>query len=343
MKLSSRHILIHIAGWIFFVLMTILILNNPDEGFLRLFENVGVMLMLIASVFLMISFFYLNRKVLIPEYFFQRKYFVYSITVLLFVFLLMSLPFIMRVSVNSSFDKPGPQLLNHLLSTALLFVLVFVVSTAGPVLKRWIDAENSAVELENQRLSAELSFLKSQVNPHFLFNTLNNIYALSVNNDPVAAESILKLSQLLRYLLQEAQNETVSINKEIEHLRQYIDLQKLRLTKKVTVNFEMAFDSSGFSIAPLLLLPFVENAFKYGISAHEESKIEIKLSYKSSVFEFTVNNTLNNGSRVDIESTGIGVDNVRKRLELSYPGNFELNIKSNTVSHSVYLKITGLC
>jgi LytS/YehU family sensor histidine kinase len=249
----------------------------------------------------------------------------------------------MRVSVNSSFDKPGPQLLNHLLSTALLFVLVFVVSTAGPVLKRWIDVENSAVELENQRLSAELSFLKSQVNPHFLFNTLNNIYALSVNNDPVAAESILKLSQLLRYLLQEAQNETVSINKEIEHLRQYIDLQKLRLTKKVTVNFEMAFDSSGLSIAPLLLLPFVENAFKYGVSAHDASKIDIKLSFKSSVFEFIVNNTLNSGASVDIESTGIGVENVRKRLELSYPGNFELNIKSNTVSHSVYLKITGLC
>lgn len=343
MKLSSRHILIHIAGWIFFVLMTILILNNPDESFLTLFQNVGVMTLLISSVLLMIAFFYINRKFLIPFYFFQRKYFVYAILVLLFIFLLISLPFILRMRINSNFDKLGPQLLYHLLSTTLMFMMVFVVSIAGPVLKRWIDAENSAIELENQRLMAELSFLKSQVNPHFLFNTLNNIYALSVNNDPVAAESILKLSKLLRYLLQEAQNETVSINNEIEHLKQYIDLQKLRLTNKVSVNFEMAFDSSGFSIAPLLLLPFVENAFKYGVSAHEASKIDIKLSFKSSVFEFIVNNTLNSGARVDFESTGIGIENVRKRLELSYPRSFELNLKSNAVSHSVYLKIIGLC
>ncbi len=343
MKLSARHILIHIAGWLFFVLITILILNDPEQGFLKLFQNSGVIMMLTTSVVLMMAFFYLNRKLLIPEYFFQRKYFVYAITVLLFVSLLLSLPFLMRLGFDSGFDKPGQQLLNHLLSTSLLFMMVFVVSTAGPVLKRWIDAENSAVELENQRLSAELSFLKSQVNPHFLFNTLNNIYALSVNNDPVASESILKLSHLLRYLLQEAQSETVSINKEIEHLKQYIDLQKLRLTKKVNVNFEVATDSSGFSIAPLLLLPFVENAFKYGISAHEASKIDIILTFKASVFEFIVKNTLNNGSIAEIESTGIGVENVRKRLELSYPGNYELLIKNNAVSHSVYLKITGLC
>ncbi|HOS48474.1 MAG TPA: histidine kinase [Bacteroidia bacterium] len=343
MKLSARHILIHIAGWLFFVLITILILNDPEQGVFSLFQNTGIMLMLTASVSLMMSFFYLNRKFLIPEYFFQRKYFVYAIIVTLFVSLLLLMPFLMRLGFDSGFDKPGPQLLNHLLSTLLLFMMVFIVSTAGPVLKRWIDAENSAVELENQRLSAELSFLKSQVNPHFLFNTLNNIYALSVNSDPVASESILKLSQLLRYILQEAQSENVSINKEIEHLKQYIDLQKLRFTKKVNVNFEVTTDASGFSIAPLLLLPFVENAFKYGISAHEASKIDIMLSFKGSIFEFSVKNTLNNGSIAEIESTGIGVENVRKRLELSYPGNFDLIIKNNTIAHSVYLKITGLC
>lgn len=343
MKQSTKHILLHIAGWIFFLLTTVLILNDPNEGLLKLFLDGGVTAMIIATLLLMGVFFYVNRFFLVPDLFFQRKYFLYASSVFLFVVVIMALPLVMRI-IFGSFDlQPGQHLINHLLSTALLFMMVFVVSTSAPVIKRWVDAENSAIELENQRLSAELSFLKSQVNPHFLFNTLNNIYALSVNHDPVASESILKLSQLLRYLLQEAQSESVSINKEIEHLKQYIDLQKLRLTKMVAVDFEVSTDSSAFNIAPLLLLPFVENAFKYGISAHQASKIEISLRFKESVFEFSVKNSMNSGALAEVISTGIGVENVRKRLELSYPGNFELEIKNSGQSHQVNLKITGLC
>lgn len=250
---------------------------------------------------------------------------------------------LLRVKMGDSVSAKGVDLINHVLISSLLFMMVLVVSTIGPVIKRWVEAENSAMELENQRLSAELLFLKSQVNPHFLFNTLNNIYSLSVVSDPLASESILKLSQLLRYLLKDVQSETVAINTEIEHLQQYIDLQKIRLTDKVTVVFDSKVDSAGCRIAPLLMLPFVENSFKYGISTHEKTKIEISLLLSSGVLEFSVKNPVNSGVIADVDSTGIGVENVRKRLALSYPNKFELVIKNTEVFHHVYLKVTGLC
>lgn len=343
MKLSSKHILVHIAGWFFYFLITLLVFSDPEEELFSFLIKNEVSAMIVSFLLLMVCFFYVNRIFLIPDLFFPRKYFFYGISVFTFISILITVPLFMRQLFVISEIRAGLFLINQLLSTALLFMMVFVASSTGPLVKRWIAAENSAVELENQRLSAELSFLKSQINPHFLFNTLNNIYSLSVSNNPAASESILKLSQLLRYLLQGAKSDSVSIDKEIEHLNQYIDLQKLRLTKMVLIEFKVDMESSHFKIAPLLLLPFLENAFKYGVSTRELSKIEIEIKFKNSVFEFIVKNPLNAGDLMDLESTGIGVENVKRRLDLSYPDNYQLLINNGIVSHRVHLIITGLC
>jgi LytS/YehU family sensor histidine kinase len=213
-----------------------------------------------------------------------------------------------------------------------------MVSTGTRVISYWFESERNRIRAEKEKSVAELSALKAQINPHFLFNVLNSIYFLSRKKSDATPEVILKLSDLMRFLLTETTAGYIPLEKEVESIRQYIDLQKLRLTEKTKIIFETIGEAGNLSIAPLLLLPFVENAFKYGVSSHRHSEIMISLTMMQDRLMFMVKNG-KAGTPVSEKSTGTGLKNVVRRLNLTYPDKHALKIGETETGYVVELKI----
>ena len=214
----------------------------------------------------------------------------------------------------------------HILTNVSIIVIAF----AYRLLMIWFQQEKIRAELENQKLQAELSFLKMQVNPHFLFNALNNIYSLAVIEDSKkTGTSILKLSELMRYMLYEKEDteSKVSLDKEIQHINSYIDLEKLRHLGDIYVNFSIEGDINGKRIAPLLIFPLIENAFKHGVLTEKDKPVNVDLKITGQQLKFSITNH-NNGYEKDIVG-GIGLQNVKKRLDLIYGGRYKLDINKS--------------
>jgi LytS/YehU family sensor histidine kinase len=186
-------------------------------------------------------------------------------------------------------------------------------------------------------LNAEVNFLKSQINPHFLFNTLNSIYAQAHSRSANTEFSILKLSELLRYVLYDSGENKVELVKDIQYINNYIDLQKIRLSSRVTINYNVKGGLAGYSIAPLLLITFIENAFKHGISYTQASTINVHIE----VFEETLTLLTSNPvvERNSFAPGGLGLKNVARRLDLLYPGKYLLDIHHDDLLHIVNLKL----
>jgi LytS/YehU family sensor histidine kinase len=224
-------------------------------------------------------------------------------------------------------------------STAVFF-LVFTVSTCIKVIQQWLSAEKTKNEIETEKLNTELSFLKSQINPHFLFNTLNNIYSLAVAKSDATAGAVLKLSSIMRYVITDTKHHLVPLEKELQFIQHYIDLQKVRLTDKVEIVFSISGDIEHKQIAPLIFIPFVENAFKYGISTKETSVISIEVRADESKVILSVHNAIVTRQKELIENTGIGIKNSKRRLELLYPDKHELQVINENGHFTVKLTIT---
>lgn len=190
------------------------------------------------------------------------------------------------------------------------------------------EAHQQVLEATADKTRAELFFLKAQIQPHFLFNTLNNIYSLAVRNDPNTPPSILMLSNILRYTTDEASEHFVSLESEVAFLHDYVDLQRLRLGDKMNIDLRVLGPLTNKQIAPLLLLTFVENAFKYGLSNHEPSLISIHLEAANGSIHFMCTNKLF-AARRNAGRTGIGIANTRKRLDQLYPRRHTLIITEN--------------
>jgi len=210
-----------------------------------------------------------------------------------------------------------------IISTFLFFVVI-AFGIAIDTTRRWRQTEQRAILAEADKANAELSFLKAQINPHFLFNTLNNIYSLAVTKSDDAPGSILKLSNIMRYITDEAGQDFVSLESEVRCVSDYIELQRIRLGKKVTLDFQVQGQVATQNIAPLVLMTFIENVFKYGTSNHEPSHIEIALNVKPTKIFFSTRNKIFNRKLED--RTGIGIVNTKKRLAFLYPNRHELLI-----------------
>ncbi len=201
------------------------------------------------------------------------------------------------------------------------------------------EAQKLRDELINQRQAGELALLRSQVNPHFLFNTLNNIYSLVYNKSDDAAEAVMKFSSIMRYVLYEAPEQKVLLDKEIEYLQNYIELQKLRYRQPGIVKFEIKGVTEGISIAPMLLIPFIENAFKHG-SKDKEPAVLIHLATDEMKIRFdVVNYTGKNQKHAVNQISGIELSNIKRRLELIYPGKHELNMGEENGQYKVKLVV----
>ncbi|HET7899271.1 MAG TPA: histidine kinase [Flavisolibacter sp.] len=217
---------------------------------------------------------------------------------------------------------------------------VVILAFAYRLLLIWFQQEKIRTELQNQTLRAELSFLKMQVNPHFLFNALNNIYSLAVIEDsPKTSNSVLQLSDLMRYMLYEKEDENhkVSLEREIHHINNYIDLEKLRHADAMYINFSIEGDVHDKRIAPLLLFPLIENAFKHGLVTDSANPLTIQLKIENKRMKILIGN-FKNAYQKD-KAGGIGVQNVKKRLDLLYKDNYTLHIDNSDDRYIVNLDL----
>jgi len=219
-----------------------------------------------------------------------------------------------------------------------LFLMIMALSTAIKTVQQWQLTEQRAISAEAEKANAELSFLKAQINPHFLFNTLNNIYTLAITNNANTAESIMKLSNIMRYVTDDVTENFVSLQSEVDCIVDYIDLQRLRLGSKTAVNFNITGTIAQQQIAPLLFMTFVENVFKYGVSKQHESAIDINLHIADDIITFMCINHIFE-HKEHIERTGIGIANTKKRLEHLYPGKHVLNIADDNDLFTVVLTL----
>jgi LytS/YehU family sensor histidine kinase len=194
-------------------------------------------------------------------------------------------------------------------------------------------------ETAKEKAEAELNFLKSQINPHFVFNSLNSVYFLIDKNNKEARESLHKFSDMLRYQLYELNGDKIPIEKEVSYLKDYVDLQKLRKDDRYSVEFTSSPSVKGFSVEPLLLVPFVENAFKH-ISHYPDKKNFIKLSLhrENGRFNFSIENSKEPAKSTETHG-GIGLANVKRRLELLYPGKYSLNIRDENDTYKAELSL----
>lgn len=196
-------------------------------------------------------------------------------------------------------------------------------------------------DAENKRVLSEIQLLKAQLNPHFLFNALNSIYSLIISHSDKAAEATLSLSELMRFHIDSSGKQTIPLKRELEMVMQFIALEKLRLNNKCTINIKTDFGFENIEIAPLILIPFVENAFKYSIS-NDSSKniIDMELRTENNNLDFVISNSISKTqNKLNESSSKMGIDNTRKRLELHYKNNHSLQIENDGEWYKVHLQI----
>lgn len=312
------------------------------------FDSQRFVTSLIVSNIVCLGFYFVNGWILIPNILAKKKTFLYVLIVLAsFFFYLSVMNFIaitspetkefLKYAAEKDIHLKGPTFFSS--GPMTLFLLAFVISTGSKVISEWFSAEEVKEEIKRQQLQTELSLLKSQVNPHFLFNTLNSIYSLSVSNSKRTSDAVMKLSHIMRYTLEESQKDFVMLQQEIDFINSYIELQKLRLTDNTQIQFVTCGSIGQVMIAPLLFIPFIENAFKYGISAHHVSDILVELKVENNTLYFKCkNNGFPKGSMAQ-KSTGTGIINTRRRLELLYNKKHDLNISSIDKEFNVSLTI----
>jgi LytS/YehU family sensor histidine kinase len=219
---------------------------------------------------------------------------------------------------------------------SFFYVLIVAISTIMKTLSEFYDDQQNKLIAESQRTSTELNYLRKQTNPHFLFNSLNSIYSLAHKKSDLVPDAIVTLSEMMRYMLYETDNRTVLLEKEIDYIKNYIELQKLRLNNIENININVHGDTKNKYIEPLLLISFIENAFKYGTDYKGTAFVKIVIKIEENVLTFWVENKIEN-SKKDPENSGIGLSNIQNRLNLLYPNAHELNLSTTDNKYIVHL------
>jgi len=312
---------------------------------------------LMNNIFLVIAF-YINLFVLMPRYFNTKKWGYFLFFTLLFVFVSLYFhqfsqwlerswwPDMYRPRGPRQSAMNGPGFHDHnrgfsfrQFSFIYLFIMTWALSMAYYLFMQLQKSVRKADQVLATALQSELSFLKAQINPHFLFNTLNNIYVLTLKKSESAPTAVVKLSNLMRKITNDTAVDFVPFEEEQQFIRDYLDLQELRLSKKTKVIYEVTGDYSACAIAPRILIPFIDNAFKFGVSGHTESEIDIRMHFEGNILNFSIKNAIHANAGESLESAGVGLDNSKRRLELLYANRYDLKIIHTEERYEVLLKI----
>lgn len=334
----SRRKVYHAIFWLVFfgILFYTEKTNSGNDDLLFIFSNE------LVNIFFYAIIIYFNLLYLIPNYFRWDKLPHYLGLLLLSVIIIT--PLKMMVFFIKFHDYPVFQesLMDKQYSLFTLHFLVAGFSTIFKIVSDWAKHQREKHELEAKTMESELNFLRSQINPHFLFNTLNNLYALTLKKSDKAPEIVIKLSEMMRYMLYECNEKEVPLIKEVNYLRNYLDLEKLRQSKDIDIQLKVNGMVTNQRIAPLMFIPFIENSFKHGLKNQiNEGYVHITLDVNKDNVHLNVVNSKTPAlpTRSAKRSGGIGLVNVKKRLSLIYPKQHELNIQDNPNEYAVDLVI----
>ena len=351
---SSNKILFHSIIWTFFILTSLI---QFYESPFRI--NNDFYVQWITGIIL----FYLNYFYLVPVLLLEKKYWLYFTFVLTLVLLFM----IIRINyfipefnhvrpanmLPPKIMPDGPtdfikgerriimarkQPLFFKIGPSLFYILILTISAIIRTLTEFYNNQQNKLIAETHRTNTELIYLRKQTNPHFLFNSLNSIYSLAHKKSDLVPDAIVTLSELMRYMLYETDNKTVALEKEINYIQNYIELQKLRLNDIEDIIINVHGDTKNRFIEPLLLISFVENAFKYGTDYKGAAHVKIKIFIHENSLDFWIENTIED-YRKDPENSGIGLVNIKNRLDLLYPNAHELDIKQDNQYYRVHLNL----
>jgi hypothetical protein len=349
---KNLSIIVHLLGWV--MLCVVLLLLSPLSW--RMGEIDIPFQFWAKQVFLvtiLITIFYSNSSLLVPNILLKGKNYLYLLVILVGAVLFYGLivyfeQFIgygkaMHMTFNPDrvYD-PRKRWLPGDVFQLLLFVISVGLSTSVALVQKWQNDESVRRELDQQRVNTELSYLKAQINPHFFFNTLNNIYALTNLDVKKAQEALLKLSRMMRYVLYENQKNETLLSKEVKFIEDYIELMKMRLSSRVKLNIQIEEPKENLIIAPMLLLPFLENCFKHGISSQHESEIMIKVEVMGDTLFFETRNHIFpvNPDSPEAHESGIGLTNTQRRLSLIYPQKHRLKFGKDETVQEYWVNLT---
>lgn len=355
---SSNKILFHSIIWVFFILTSLI---QFYESPFRI--NNDFYVQWATGIIL----FYLNYFYLVPVLLLEKKYWLYFV----FVFALILLFMIIRINYfipdfsqvrqlkpsNTIHTIPpedfklmykGRRVRAAVLATrqplffkigpSFFYILIITISAIIRTLTEFYNNQQNKLIAETHRTNTELIYLRKQTNPHFLFNSLNSIYSLAHKKSDLVPDAIVTLSELMRYMLYETDNKTVALEKEVNYIQNYIELQKLRLNNIEDIIINVHGDTKNKFIEPLLLISFVENAFKYGTDYKGAAHVKIKIFILDNSLDFWIENTIENYVK-DPENSGIGLLNIQNRLDLLYPNAHELNITQDNEYYRVHLNL----
>jgi len=361
-------VLIHIIAWLFFLSLLTSLVPRPPK--------MNPALSIVIPDLFFISFFYINYYLLVPRLFIPRKYLIFGVLCAVCLALTITVPSAIsgsdygRPALMKPPDKPArdippppgkdwtdpnfsdggmkpppdqippdqkPPLRIRLFIpefsyTIFVFLFILTLSTTIRIMTEWQLSEK-------EKVKAELSLLKAQINPHFLFNTLNSIYSLAVTKDDKTPGAIELFSDLMRYVLYESSHDFIPLEKKLGYIDTYIELQKMRLPPSVRVSYEKQGEAGDLTIAPLTLMPFIENAFKYGVSTEKNSFIDIRIEISRDSLVMIVRNSRSGQKAVNNGSSQLGIENTLRRLKLLYSGRHELKIDDSMAEYSIYIKL----
>ena len=292
---------------------------------------------LIISVLINIFLVYTNILVLFPYY--NRKN-LNLFTYVLILIIMVAVLAIVKVKIDSSFMMRYFSRIvvaehERILIAVIVNSFFAIQSVLYCIVREWIINRRNERILREEKLTLELKYLKSQINPHFLYNTLNNLYSVALkNNDNETAKGITKLSQMMRFMLDGVNENLIPLEKEITYLTSYLDLQKLRFSEQddVSINFDVKGDITGIMVPPFIFIVFIENAFKYGVDYKKHSFVEIRFEVADDILRFNIRNSIHKTG--DLQNPGIGLKNIRGRLDLLYPGRYSMGI---TAENNIFI------
>lgn len=280
-----------------------------------------------------IAIFYGNYFILIPRFFLRRKVKTYLGISIGLVIAVAFIPIFFDLAEHRFIFHLGPKEFHQFIIGLLATLLAILVPLAFKIALQYTDAKR-------ERAKAEISFLRSQINHHFLFNSLNNIYSLSIKGSPKASDAIFSLSSIMRHMVTVGNSYKISLEKEIDFIHHYIAIQKLRLSENTLLNYQIQGDTEGKEISPMLLIPFVENCFKHGVSTTIPSSIDIVLEIGHNQIDLKTKNTIIDNLHNENIKSGVGLENVKKRLEFEYPGHYEFSNEIREGCYYSHLNIT---
>lgn len=338
MNLKTQKLLLNTIGCIAF--LSIPIISSPDFNTDRNLFTISPFLQNFLRQVLLLVLFYANYYYFLPKLYFSNKKWTFIIISILcfgFIFIIPNIVFPFDF-ISKDLEEIRPKHINKFPEFHFFDSGVFQFITVQ-LLSYLIKISLRFDELKTEKLNAEVSYLKAQINPHFLFNTLNSLYALTIIKSDEAPSAVLKLSGIMRYVVTESEKEFVSLDKEINYIEDYIELQKLRMDEATLFSFKINGTPIGKKLAPLLLIPFIENAFKYGLNPEEDSEIVITIDIKETFIKLDVKNKIVVKDISEDLKTEKGIENTSKRLEIMYPNKHQLKIVENKGFYHIQLSI----